>query len=114
MTNDSMPESYREAFHACLVRTGDWMTHGGPEPECYLENQPYPASTFFDFMTKFAEPMRQIDCQLALKIMGGVLEDEQADIQRDQSYGNAAKHLVRKIKGHIDYKREQARLLDGC
>ncbi len=109
---DPMPEKYREAFHAALVRTLDWMTHGGPEPECYLENRPYAASAFFVLMTKFdQDQMRQIDCELALQIMGGVRSDERADIERDASYGNAAKHLAHRIaerKGELA-KREEAR-----
>ncbi len=114
MSNDYYPmsEEYREAFRAALVRTHDWMRHGGPEPECHLENQPYVASTFFDLMTKFdQDEMSKTDCAIVLKIIGGAREAERADIERDPSYGNAAKHLVRRIaerKGELA-RREEAR-----
>ncbi len=108
-----MQEKHREAFHACLVKTRDWMgPTGGHEPECQLETQTYPAGTFFNFMTKFdQDKMRETDFELALRIMGGVREDERADIERDPSYGNAAKHLAHRIaerKGELA-KRDEAR-----
>jgi hypothetical protein len=107
MSDDPMLESHRESFHAALVRTRDWRRHGGPEPECYLENRPLPASTFFDFMTKFAEPMPPIDLNLALQIIGGVRETERADIERDPSYGTAAKHLARRIKDELEQREKR-------
>jgi hypothetical protein len=87
MTSDSMPESYREAFEVAVSKTRDWTLKPspGPEPECHLEGRPYLVSTFFDSMTKCAEPMPTKICAAVLEIMGGVREDERAEIERHPS-----------------------------
>lgn len=99
----SMPQNFRDAFHAALVKTLDWITHGGSEPECHLENQPIRAGMLFERMTKFdRDALSKTDLHIVLRIMGGVREKERADIESNSTYGNAAKHLVPRIAERND------------
>ncbi len=99
MTNDydTMPESYREAFRTAVIKLRDWIRYGGAEPESNLADRFYSISSIFDLMTKFdQDQMPEGILEMTLSVMGGVRSDAKDDIQRDTSYGNAAKHLVQR------------------
>jgi hypothetical protein len=105
---ESMPNSYREAFQRALVRTFDWLRHGGAEPDVDLDGMPITAQTLFDLMTRFArDEMEAVEIQLTHEILGIVRQAERDAITSNPSYGNAARYLGRRIR---DRKAELQRL----
>lgn len=96
---DGMPEPYREAFQRALVRTFDWIRHGGAEPQVDLDGRPIAAQMLFELMTKFGRlPMRAVEIQLTQAILGAAREAERNAVASNPSYGNAARYLVRRIR----------------
>jgi hypothetical protein len=108
---DPLPESYRDAFQCALVRTFDWIRHGGPDPTVDLDGKPIPAQRLFDLMTKFDRDwMQAIEIQLTQAIIGAVRQAERDAITSDPSYSNAAKYLVRRIgerKAELERRRRR-------
>jgi hypothetical protein len=106
--HDQMPASFLAAFQKALVKTHDWMGPGaGSEPQCSLEDKEYSVGGFFGLMTPFVhDQLNDLDLWLVHKILGGVRENERAEIDANPTYGNAAKLLVLRI---AERKRELER-----
>lgn len=105
---DHIPASFLAAFQRALVKTHDWMRPGaGGEPQCSLEDKEYSVGEFFGLMTPFVQDrLSDLDLWLVRKILGGIRENERAEIDANPTYGNAAKFLVLRI---ADRNRELER-----